>query len=214
MGRNADVPDELIKQRIQYAVSLKLAGYSALTILQKINADASTKGWGEIKMRQLKYDFSFYYSCTMVTSAEEMTYLKFLQASHMQELEVIIEQQQVRIDTRTDWKPFEYERALRQLFDMKVKYMNFLAETAAPEHQNAQGGIADQLDRVTKAMEQISESGREGVREMLIQPIKAMRDSTDGKTDPRANALLLKYYRDLWKLKKDMIDEGSSEMGL
>ena len=233
VGRNPNVPDNLIKQRIQYAVDLKLAGLSASSILQKINTEATIKGWGEISLRQLKRDFALYYSGTQVIGDEEEGYIKGLQEIHMESLEAVIEKQTAWIANKQSWKPFEYEKNLKQLFDMKLRHIDLLRKSSFQQPQNSPStystGFVASHDVYAKASKELEVMDPVFKEKMLVEPLQAVIEATEKLAPPKEKnecgineveeddqnqplspqykALLEEYYEKLFKISEELNEE-------
>jgi hypothetical protein len=125
MGRHSMIPYELIQQRISYAIELKASGLPISSILEQINKKATETGWGEIGLRQLKRDIASYYAENDVVSDEEIDFIRGTIEMQREETEQIIEDLAIYAKNKTDWKPGEYERALKFLAELKMQYVEF-----------------------------------------------------------------------------------------
>lgn len=125
MGRHSMVPYELIQQRIRYAVELKLSGLPISKILKQINKKAPETGWGEIKSRQLKRDIASHYAENDVVGEDEINFIRGSIELQREETEQIIEDLNKYVRNKNDWKPGEYERALRSVAELRMQYVEF-----------------------------------------------------------------------------------------
>lgn len=122
-GRTEGVPDVLIQKRLDSAITLKIKGYSQQEILDELNRRASTENWGVIAKRQLKRMFARYYRGLVLSSAsEEREAMKGQREAHLESMERSISIFQRGIEKKTEWKPYEKEKAEKTLFDMMAKY--------------------------------------------------------------------------------------------
>jgi hypothetical protein len=156
VGRKTSVTQDLIKKRIKYAVNLKLSGLTMQAVLTKINSEAEKEKWGAISMRQLRRDFAQHFSDNKLTGLEERDYNSSLRDIHMESMEGLMNKLQVRIDTKTDWQPYEYYKAMKDLFDMKAKYAefqnwNYSKRLAVPNQGNQPYNINEAYDRASEA---------------------------------------------------------------
>jgi hypothetical protein len=122
----------------------------------------------------------------------------------MNDLELMIDEEKGSIKNKTSWKPYEYERAHKQLFDMKVKYMELLTETLSHKPENLQKSELDKWDRADKAIRQIAESNPEQLNAFL-EPIEAFKASLKGPTGSEQirKELFKRFYADLQSLNEE-----------
>lgn len=124
MGRTEGVTQEHIRKRLNYEMTLKAEGYSQFEILDKVNEKTEEEGWGHIGMRQLMRDFAtFYRETTLPTIADEREAIKGLRQAYLADLEALMSKLRQELETKKDWAPFEKQKMVTALFDMKVKYM-------------------------------------------------------------------------------------------
>lgn len=119
MGRNP-VPMERIEERRQYAVKLKIAGLSSTSIMESVNKQAVTKGWGEVSRKVIETDIAEYYRNNRALTVQDFDHLDQMRQAHLDQIEKTIEKLSVYISSTKSWKPFEYTDALEKLHKMQM----------------------------------------------------------------------------------------------
>ena len=118
-GRNA-VPLALVKKRRAEAVGLRISGMSIAAITRKLNKDAETENWGTVSERTVKRDIAKHYRDNAVSTIEDFDHNEQMRQAHIASMEETIGALSIHIHRKSDWKPFEYEKALETLHKMRM----------------------------------------------------------------------------------------------
>ncbi len=137
-GRNS-VSKELVADRRDYEVRLKLAGMGTNTIMKQVNAESQSKGWGTVSRRTVEQDIANYFRANRALSVKDYDHLDQMREAHLAQIELIMEKMAIHITTKSrgstlydknqnpivigDWKPFEYADSLEKLHKMQMNYL-------------------------------------------------------------------------------------------
>lgn len=119
------IPSELLKERREMAVSLKLAGLATETIRQRLNMLSRSKGWSEVTLRTVERDIASYYRENRALKFEDIQHALALRESHVARIELIIENMFQHVnehDKADDWARGEKVKALKSLSQMLKDY--------------------------------------------------------------------------------------------
>jgi hypothetical protein len=129
VGRKS-IPKELLEERRNWAVGLKLAGLSINSILKQVNLQADIKGWGDVTRRTIERDIADYFRKNRALTVQDYDHLDQMREALLAQMEAAIEKLSLFIANkptgpdgkRRDWKPFEYVDAMEKLFKMQMSY--------------------------------------------------------------------------------------------
>lgn len=208
-GRKPGVPDSLIRQRIRHAVQLKIEGYSQQTILAKINAMDRTKGWGSITQRQLKRDFQAYYEGTSLQGVDAKMHSRAMRELLLEDLELQMEKFSEHVKTKKNWRPFEYEQAMKMLFEMKKHYIE-IQNWNISKHKDRMMTQELKTENTNQLIGEASDIGLtmdpEIRNALFVEPLEAMMEHNEGASPQVVQAnqkALMNYFRTLAKNKEE-----------
>lgn len=153
-GRNP-VPMNLLEERREMEISLKVAGLSMRSILAEINRLNSAKHWGQITLRTLERDIAEYYRQNRVSNKwERRDHFERLREVYIAQMEDVIEQAAMHIAEKNkakNWRPFEKMIALEKFQRMQTNFADIQgwnlskSKTTIKIEEIMAGGQGDQL---------------------------------------------------------------------